>query len=181
MSSSENGKDYQPFLSGPCAKSHALSEGAYKATKRYGFCQSTCGVWNGGVELIEYIPYSIRNIKSLQIVYNDTIEYEYKSTDRSTLNKLVADKGACDEIIIVKNGYITDASFTNLAIFDSGEWITPKRPLLYGTKRASLLDKRLIKEADITLDVLRKACKVRLFNAMIEFGEIEIDVKHITM
>lgn len=134
-----------------------------------------------GVELIEYIPYSIRNIKSLQIVYNDTIEYEYKSTDRSALNKLVADKGACDEIIIVKNGYITDTSFTNLAIFDSGEWITPKRPLLYGTKRASLLDKRLIKEADITLDVLRKACKVRLFNAMIEFGEIEIDVKHITM
>lgn len=94
---------------------------------------------------------------------------------------MVADKGACDEIIIVKNGYITDTSFTNLAIFDSGEWITPKRSLLYGTKRASLLDKRLIKEADITLDVLRRACKVRLFNAMIEFGEIEIDVKHITM
>lgn len=57
----------------------------------------------------------------------------------------------------------------------------PKRPLLYGTKRASLLDKRLIKEADITLDVLRKACKVSLFNAMIEFGEIEIDGKHIMM
>ena len=74
-----------------------------------------------GVELIEYIPYSIRNIKSLQILYNDSIEYEYKSTDRSALNKLVADKGACDEIIIVKNGYITDTSFTNLAIFDSGD------------------------------------------------------------
>ena len=98
-----------------------------------------------GVELIEYIPYSIRNIKSLQILYNDSIEYEYKSTDRSALNKLVADKGACDEIIIVKNGYITDTSFTNLAIFDSGEWITPKRPLLYRHQACQSLGQKIDK------------------------------------
>lgn len=54
-------------------------------------------------------------------------------------------------------------------------WLTPKHPLLLGTKRAYLLDKDIIKEADITVDDLMKAKKIRLFNAMIEFGEREVE------
>lgn len=38
-------------------------------------------------------------------------------------------------------------------------WLTPKHPLLLGTKRAYLLDKGIIKEADITVDDLMKAKK----------------------
>lgn len=54
-------------------------------------------------------------------------------------------------------------------------WLTPKHPLLLSTKRAYLLDKGIIKEADITVDDLMKAKKIRLFNAMIEFGEREVE------
>ena len=71
-----------------------------------------------GVELIEHVPYSMRNIRSLQVVYDDNINYSYKSTDRSALNNLTAQRGDCDEIIIVKNNLVTDTAFTNLAIFD---------------------------------------------------------------
>lgn len=32
------------------------------------------------------------------------IDYSYKSTDRTELNRLTAQKGDCDDIVIVKNG-----------------------------------------------------------------------------
>lgn len=127
-----------------------------------------------GVELVEYAPYSMRPISSLQIVYDNSIDYSYKSTDRSPLLALTAKKADCDEIVIVKNNLVTDTSFTNLAIFNGHEWLTSKHPLLHGTKRASLLHQGLIKEADITVEDLRRAQSIRLFNAMIEFGEREI-------
>lgn len=132
-----------------------------------------------GVETVEYAPYFMRNINSLKMVEDDTIVYDYKSTDRSRLNALVEKKGSNDDIIIVKHGLLTDTSFANLAIFDGKRWITPRHPLLPGTKRAALLDKGIILEADITLEDLRKANKVSLFNAMIEFGEMEIAIKNV--
>ena len=132
-----------------------------------------------GVETVEYAPYSMRNINSLQVAEDDTIVYDYKSTDRSRLNALVAQKRSCDEIIIVKHGLLTDTSFTNLAIYDDKHWVTPKHPLLHGTKRAELLDKRIIREADITLEDLRNANKISLFNAMIEFGEKEVSIENV--
>lgn len=127
-----------------------------------------------GVEAIEYAPYKMKEIHSLKVVEDDNIDYTYKSTDRSALNALAAQKGDCDEIIIVKNGLITDTSFTNLALFDGTKWLTPKHPLLLGTKRAQLLEAGIIEEADLTLEDLRKAKKVSLFNAMIDFGEREV-------
>ena len=125
-----------------------------------------------GVKDITYAAYAMREIRSLQVVENDAITYNYKSTDRSSLNALVAQKGDCDEIIIVKHGLLTDTSFTNLAICDG-------KHLLLGTKRAALLDKGVIQEADITLNDLRNAVKVSLFNAMIEFGEREVPIGNV--
>ena len=124
-----------------------------------------------GVESIEYAPYSMREIQSLQVVVCDDIDYTYKSCDRTALNNLVTRKGNSDEIIIVKNGLITDTSFTNIAIFDGKNWLTPKHPLLKGTKRAALLKQGMLQEGDITLADLKAAKEVCLFNAMIEFGE----------
>ena len=139
--------------------------GLYKARVVYGA---------QGVEAIEYAPYKMKEIHSLKVVEDNNIDYTYKSTDRSALNALVAQKGDCDEIIIVKNGLITDTSFTNLALFDGNNWLTPKHPLLHGTKRAQLLEAGIIEEAELTPEDLKKAEKVSLFNAMIDFGEREV-------
>lgn len=127
-----------------------------------------------GVENVELAPYTMRSIASLQVVEDGAIEYPFKSTDRTCLNKLAARKGLCDEIVIMRHGLATDTSFTNLAINNGIRWLTPRHPLLAGTKRAYLLDKGVIQEADITSEDLRNARRIRLFNAMIDFGEIEI-------
>lgn len=132
-----------------------------------------------GIEQVEYAPYSMRTIHSLKIVEDNTIEYGFKSADRSCINVLTTKKGTCDDIIIVKRGLVRDTSFTNLAICDGNQWITPKHPLLLGTKRQYLLDNGLIAEADITLADLKKAEKIALFNAMIELGEIVISIDNV--
>lgn len=123
------------------------------------------------MEKVEYASYAMRPIRSLRVVCDDSIGYDYKSVDRSALNALVTKRGNCDEIVIVKNGMVTDSSYTNLALYDGHEWLTPRRPLLLGTKRAFLLDQGLLKEADLTLADLRRAQRVSLFNAMIDMGE----------
>lgn len=55
-----------------------------------------------GIETIEYIPYTPRTIRTLRIVTSNTIDYTYKSTDRSALNALLAQRGTCDDIVILK-------------------------------------------------------------------------------
>ena len=122
----------------------------------------------------QYAPYKMRAIRSLKLIEDNEIDYSFKSTDRACLNRLTAQKGDCDEVLIVKNGLLTDTSFTNIAVFDGERWLTPKHPLLMGTKRASLLERQVIKEADISVETLMKAQKVSLINAMIDLGEIEI-------
>ena len=130
-----------------------------------------------GVEDVQYAPYKMREIRSLKLVEDNEIDYSFKSTDRACLNRLTAQKGDCDEVLIVKNGLLTDTSFTNVAVFDGERWLTPKHPLLMGTKRASLIERQVIKEADISVETLMNAQKVSLINAMIDLGEIEITTR----
>lgn len=132
-----------------------------------------------GVEDVQYAPYKMREIRSLKLVEDNEIDYSFKSTDRACLNSLAAQKGDCDEVLIVKNGLLTDTSFTNIAVFDGERWLTPKHPLLLGTKRASLLERQVIREADISVETLMKAQKVSLINAMIDLGEIEISIANV--
>lgn len=128
-----------------------------------------------GVQSVECAPYTMRSVKSLKVVDGADIDYSFKSADRSRLNLLLALKGECDDILITKNGLVTDTSFSNIAIFDGRKWLTPKFPLLCGTKRAFLLEHGLVEEADIAIGDLMSASHVRLFNAMIEFGEMELE------
>ena len=123
----------------------------------------------------------MRNIKTLKIVTDKHIEYSFKSTDRSAINKLVEKKGLYDEIIISKNSLITDTSFTNIALFDGNIWYTPKHPLLKGTKRAYLINKNIIKENEIHVNEIFEYKAIRLFNAMIDFGDIEIPTSKDTL
>ena len=57
--------------------------------------------------------------------------------------------------------------------------MTRRQRVVPGTKRAALLDKGMIQKADITLEDLRNTNKVSLFNAMIDFGEIEIAIENV--
>lgn len=129
-----------------------------------------------GIEEVDYSAYNIRCVQSLAIIQSDTIDYTYKSTDRMALNDLFARRGTCDDILIVKQGLLTDTSIANIALYDGNYWYTPKQPLLKGTKRAQLLDKGILREKEIRLEDLSSYSIIRLFNAMIDWGELELPI-----
>ena len=80
----------------------------------------------------------------------------------------------------MKNGYITDTSFSNIIFFDGANWITPSTPLLEGTKIKELLEKKIISEQEIKLKDLIKFSKAKLINAMIDIDDgNEIEMKNI--
>lgn len=120
---------------------------------------------------IEFFHYQTRNIQTYQIVICNEIDYSYKYTDREMINQLFAQRGECDDIIIVKNGKITDSSIGNLLFYQQGQWFTPAEPLLTGTQRAKLLDLGQIQLADICLNRLHQFEKMMMINALNPFDE----------
>ncbi len=126
-----------------------------------------------GIEDVLYFKYKKREIKSFKILLDDKIEYSKKYLNRNSIDILFEKKENCDEIIIIKNGLVTDTSIANIAIFDGTSWITSSAPLLYGTTRAILLEDKTIFEKNITIDMLKEAKKIALMNAMIGFDILE--------
>ncbi|MGB6094176.1 MAG: aminotransferase class IV [Moheibacter sp.] len=128
------------------------------------------------IRLISYLP---RIIRSFQLISDDQISYNYKNEDRSDFEYLMNATDA-DEIIIVKNGLITDSSFSNLIFFDGQKWLTPAHPLLKGTMRSFLIDNHEIEEAEIRVDDLKKFNSFKLINSMLSPDETEpIDISAI--
>ncbi len=121
---------------------------------------------------VEYFPYIKRDIKSFKILFDDKIEYSKKYLNREDLDRLFLQKDACDEVIIVKQGVVTDTSIANIAIFYDDVWITSKDCLLQGTTRARLIKDGFLKEQNISLEMLKNAEKLALMNVMIGFDEI---------
>jgi 4-amino-4-deoxychorismate lyase len=119
---------------------------------------------------IEWEKYQPRTIQSLRLVESDRIDYAFKYKNREALNALHAQRGDCDDVLIVKNGLITDTSYANVAFFDGKNWYTPAQPLLPGTQRAFLLDQGVIIPKVIRLEDLSQYVAVKLFNAMVEWG-----------
>jgi 4-amino-4-deoxychorismate lyase len=124
--------------------------------------------------IIQFIPYNYRQISSLKLVYDDVIDYHLKYADRTRLESLLGQRGDCDDIIIVKNGFLTDSSAANLVFFDGSGWYTPDTPLLRGTRRAALLDTGAIKESRITLENFRSFSNVGLINAFYGLGNMSV-------
>ena len=121
------------------------------------------------IRSIEYIPYRAKVIRTLKVV-PATIEYPYKYANRESFNTLLQKHPDFDEIIIEKDGLITDTTISNLAFYDGVQWLTPANPLLPGTMRAKLLDEKVIFEAPIQKKDLKKYTHVALMNAMIGFN-----------
>lgn len=122
------------------------------------------------LELVEFSSYSFKSVESIALVRADTIIYSHKSTDRRALNELVS-RTSADEIIIVRNGTITDSSFTNLVFQDDTGLYTPSDCLLPGIKREILLGQGRIRAREIRVEDLWHYRKVFLINAMIDLED----------
>jgi len=138
-------------------------------------------VYDTDVQTIEIQPYLRREIQSLKLVETDMESYTYKLEDRTGFNSAFAQRGDCDDVLLVKNGLLTDASYSNIALFDGKNWFTPRVPLLYGVNRADLLEQEKLIEIDINVGDLKDYQKIALFNAMIEFGELVLDIDKIVL
>ena len=144
-----------------------------------GKCEGKCRVvYDGeGIREIAFAPYTLRQVRSLRLLEVGGLDYTYKSTDRRALNHCWEQRGTADDVLLVRHGWITDTSIANIALFDGYTWYTPANPLLKGTHRAALLDAHLLCEKEIRADELSAYSRVRLFNAMIDWGSLEIPVE----
>jgi 4-amino-4-deoxychorismate lyase len=123
-------------------------------------------IYKDEIESVEFLPYSKKEIKTLKVISAE-IEYSKKFMDRNALEALFALRGDCDDVLIVKDGKITDTTIANVAFLDkNGRWLTPKSPLLKGTMRQKLLDDGFLKEADISLCDIGELQEIAVLNAL---------------
>ena len=126
------------------------------------------------IDSVSFKQYFIKPLKRFQVVVNDEIEYPFKFSDRSALESLKGENNGTDEIILVKNGLVTDTSFSNLVFYDGTKWITPSTPLLRGTCRERLIRERKISERKIALTDLDRFQGFKIINAMIYPEDMEM-------
>ena len=117
---------------------------------------------------VVYYRYKRRQLATLKLQEID-FEYEKKYLDRSNIDRVFEQRGECDDVLMIKDSLIQDTSIANVAFFNSKEWLTPKKPLLYGTTRQRYIDAGIIQEADIGVDMLSGFTKIAFMNAMIDF------------
>jgi len=127
---------------------------------------------------VEAASYSPKQIKSAALVDGRGISYACKFVDRSELEDLDRRSRAvgADTAIIVLSGRITDFSYANAAFYDGESWWTPAEPLLRGTRRSRLIEAGLIKTTVLTPADLDRFISVSPINAMLELGEIMVDI-----
>jgi 4-amino-4-deoxychorismate lyase len=138
-------------------------EGCYKLKISY----------NESFKTIEYEKYVLKSIESLKMIVHNEIEYDLKFSDRNVLNALYRQRAGCDDILIVRNGMITDSSYCNVVFFDGTNWVTPSTPLLRGTARERLLRTGLIQEQEIDVRSLSRFDSLKLINSMRPFEQVE--------
>lgn len=138
-------------------------------------------VYNEKIEEIIVQSYQIRDIKTVRLVEDNEITYDFKFLERPALDILYQNRDVCDEIMIAKKGLITDAYYYNYIFEKAGRWFTPKSPLLKGCRRAALIDSGELCTADIHVDRIFDYDRIHLINAMTEPGKIVITPHQIKM
>lgn len=127
-------------------------------------------------DIIDYSlePYTPKDIKTLRLVDGGDIDYRFKYENRDAIDTLLEKRGDCDDILIVKEGLITDSSYCNIVFGDGRSYFTPADPLLKGTKRESLLTSGAIRERVIREGEVGKYSSFFIINAMMDMTPVSI-------
>jgi len=119
-------------------------------------------------ETLQYTPGKIENLKLIEI---NSYSYDFKFTDRSGIDQAFNLRGDCDDVLMTKNGLLTDTSYCNILLFDGTDWITPAQPLFKGVQREYLLDQKMIKVREIHKGDLTLYIGCQLINALNSFDK----------
>ncbi|MCB2221629.1 MAG: aminotransferase class IV family protein [Bacteroidetes bacterium] len=125
------------------------------------------------IEFEKHIP---RVVETLKIITSSDIDYPHKYLNRQHLKELYERRENCDDVLIIKDGFVTDTSFSNIIFWDGEQWITPATPLLKGTTRERLIQTGRISARKISNDDLKAFTKARIINALTDFEDKQ-DVK----
>jgi 4-amino-4-deoxychorismate lyase len=134
-------------------------------------------IYSDKIEKVDYTPYQRKTIKSAKIVVDDKVTYALKYEARPQLDALYKQRNGSDEIVIVKNDLVTDGYYYNLVFEDDFGLYTPLQPLLVGTMRQKLLDQKLIKPIEISINHIHRFKKIHFINALNPLGCQSIDMK----
>lgn len=136
-------------------------------------------IYDSRIVKIEFEPYTIRAISSLKMIDVPSISYPFKWEDRDKLMNAFDKRQQCDDVLIIKEGLITDTSYSNIVFKRDREWITPSSCLLKGTMRQYLLDSGRVREEQIREKNIRNFEKFKLINALMGWEGDEMDVSNI--
>ncbi|HLO42989.1 MAG TPA: aminotransferase class IV [Leadbetterella sp.] len=142
----------------PCKK----KEGLYKVKV----------VYSKYLENVIIDDYTIKEHRKIRLFEKPEIQYGFKFLDRKNLTEDFSSDAEFDDIIFLKNGTLTDATYSNLAFFDGKTWFTPKSCLLAGVKRKFLLDTGIIIEKKILKADIKDFQKIAFINAMRDFEKM---------
>jgi 4-amino-4-deoxychorismate lyase len=122
---------------------------------------------------IQVEPYQKKIIQSIRFLTDDTIQYDLKWTDRKLFQH---SKQEHVELIFVREGYLTDATYANLALFDGEHWYTPDTPLLQGVRRAHLLAAGKLQVRPIRHADIHHYQSISLINALLDLEELVLPI-----
>ncbi|MEX2233424.1 MAG: aminotransferase class IV [Cyclobacteriaceae bacterium] len=128
---------------------------------------------------VTFSSYEPRKVNRVKVVEDDTISYECKFLDRRHIDRLFGLRDDCDDVLIIRQGLVTDCSYSNIAFRKGDQWYTPQSALLKGTMRQKLIDQNKIQTREICKEDIRSFDTFRIINAMLEFGSPEIEVSDI--
>ncbi len=110
-----------------------------------------------------YIKKEIKSIENIEI--QDSIDYKYKYTNRKNFEKILSESEA-DEVILIRNGFVTDTTKANIVFEKNGKMFTPDTYLLNGSMRQFLLKTKRIIEKPIREEEISDYEKMYFINAM---------------
>lgn len=145
-------------------------QGVVKCRIEYGKC----------IHRIEFEMYQPRPVHSLKIVDGKEVDYHLKYADRSPLTRLLDLKEEYDDILITRNGKITDTSYSNVVLSNGSDYVTPSSFLLNGTKRRLLVEQEKIKVTDVDINDLSRFTRLHFINSMLDIEDnIFVETKNI--
>ncbi|MCP9763481.1 aminotransferase class IV [Lacihabitans soyangensis] len=150
--------DLEKELMIPCEK----KEGLYKVKV----------VYSKYLESVVFDDYTIKEHRNIRLLEKPDIQYDFKFLDRKNLTEDFSSDADFDDIIFLKNGVLTDATYSNLTFFDGKTWFTPKSCLLAGVKRKFLLESGIITEKSIVKEDIKDFQKIAFINAMRDFEKM---------
>jgi len=123
------------------------------------------------IEKVEYLPYTLHLPHRFALAEFEG-DYTYKYADRSIFEKLKRAHPEAEELLLCRDGLLTDTTIANIALRRDDLWYTPAQPLLPGTTRERLLEQGRLIPAEIPCDAIGTYDAIAVMNAMIGFQNL---------